>query len=468
MVSSGQKTERFSIQRTFTEAYRLGPGYDDWRRDPGETFQAEPLSITAGGQLLPRRVPYPDFAKRSPVRLISSGGGRTVLTPRDIWRSRARTAGFPEEELEVDSSLLAQKVVPIPAPRVDKLLSGSVNLPVPKSSYTILDFGTNLTGFLGLRVSTPEPARLHLTFDEILSNDDVNFRRLGAVSVVILELAAGTYDFETIEPYTMRYLKLATIEGAVRIEDLYLREYVNSNVWRAHFAASDTRLNRLFAAGRETFRQNAVDIFMDCPQRERAGWLCDSYFTARVAPDLGGDTLVEKNFLENFLLPAKFPVLPQCVLPMCYPADHYDGVYIPNWAMWFVVELEEYLARSNDRATVDGLRPKVLRLLEFLKKYENSDGLLEKLPSWVFIEWSAAEAETEVDGSRTEPQTLHAVWSPGCSGVFPVRTRFVGGAMARGQSRRVVSEDPDHCARSGVDRAGDRRAPAGGGPPSCN
>ena len=31
-----------------------------------------------------------------------------------------------------------------------------------------------------------------------------------------------------------------------------------------------------------------------------------------------------------------------------------------------------------------------MKLLDFFKKYENQDGLLEKLPSWVFVEWSAA------------------------------------------------------------------------------
>ena len=39
---------------------------------------------------------------------------------------------------------------------------------------------------------------------------------------------------------------------------------------------------------------------------QRAGWLCDSFFTARVAADLAGTTSVEKNFLENFLLPPSF------------------------------------------------------------------------------------------------------------------------------------------------------------------
>jgi len=75
---------------------------------------------------------------------------------------------------------------------------------------------------------------------------------------------------------------------------------------------------------------------------------------------------------------------------MCYPADHYDGNYIPNWALWFVMQLEEYNARSGDRATIDALQPRVLRLFEFFRQYENEDGLLEKLPSWVFVEWSAA------------------------------------------------------------------------------
>lgn len=34
----------------------------------------------------------------------------------------------------------------------------------------------------------------------------------------------------------------------------------------------------------------------------------------------------------------------------------------------------------------------MLKLLDFFKQFENSDGLLEKLPSWVFVEWSKANA----------------------------------------------------------------------------
>ena len=172
------------------------------------------------------------------------------------------------------------------------------------------------------------------------------------------------------------------------------RRYENPAVREAHFAASDEHLNRLFAAGRETFAQNAVDLFMDCPSRERAGWLCDSFFTARTALDLSGDCAVETCFLENYVLPERFAHLPEGMLPMCYPADHPDEVFIPNWALWLVIQLEEYLARSGNRVLVDAFEPRVRALFDYFAPFENELGLLEKLESWVFIEWSAANRFT--------------------------------------------------------------------------
>jgi hypothetical protein len=58
--------------------------------------------------------------------------------------------------------------------------------------------------------------------------------------------------------------------------------------------------------------------------------------------------------------------------------------------MWFVLELEEYANRSGDRNMVQALQPKVMALMDYFAKYENEDGLLEKLEKWIFIEWSKA------------------------------------------------------------------------------
>ncbi len=393
-----QKAQRYSFQRPFSEVYRMARGYDRWRTESVPVTGAAKCAVQPPKALLTRRVAYPDYALRQPIGSVARGEIKAGAKVPNPWKDRSLTgvgpklAGYPEAALETIPSIELQGLANASCDNTNQLYTPGVGLDLKAGAYQVLDFGCNLTGFIGTKVVCRSKARLYVTFDEILSGGDVDFKRLGCVNILSYELQPGTYNLESFEPYTFRYLKLFALEGDCEVQESYLREYVGAGVSEAQFAASDERLNRLFAAGRETFRQNALDIFMDCPSRERAGWLCDSYFTARVAKDLCGDTRIEKNLFENYQLPAKFAFLPDGMLPMCYPADHNDGVFIPNWSLWFVVELEEYLARSGDRATVEALRPHVLRLLDYFKKFKNEDGLLEKLQSWVFVEWSAANS----------------------------------------------------------------------------
>jgi alpha-L-rhamnosidase len=389
-----QKVQRYSFQRPFSEVYRLTPGSDAWRT--GEPFAAQKLSVSPPRPLLPRLAPYPAFAVRQPVREVFAGTvkndpDKKVSADRTIKNIGPKLAGYPEAELATLPYYEVQRLVTATKVRTDTPLVAQNRLALADGQFRIIDFGRNDSGFFGATLRCDAPTRIHFVFDEILANDDVSVTRLSCCNVVAYDLpAAGTYRVECFEPYTLRYLKVIAVGAACEVSDLHFREYVNSATERAVFNASDATFNRIFEAARETFKQNAVDVFTDCPSRERAGWLCDSFFIGRVAADLCGDTQMERMFFQNFLLPPEFEFLPDGMLPMCYPADHNDGVFIPNWAMWFVVQLEEYLQRSGDRATVDALRPRVLALLDYFKPFKNSDGLLEKLPGWVFVEWSHA------------------------------------------------------------------------------
>ncbi len=438
-----QKVPRYSFQRPFIEYYRIirlkayGLRLKDKDKDKEEGRSMEGISLEDVGpkELIARRIPYPDFTIVKPQKVVAQGTVETGIKRDHYWRDRAVTnigpklGGFPEDELEYNPAIELQEMensscelraagygfdsiqssVDSRQSAVDSSQS-SVGL-LKEKEFVILDMGTNLSGFIGLDIQVHKPTRLFVTFDEILQDNDVNFKRLGTIAALTYDLQPETrnpqretrnpqpetrnservsYLLESFEPYTFRYAKIMVAAGEVTINDFYLREYTNPDVKRASFESSDERLNRIFKAGVETFRQNAVDIFMDCPHRERAGWLCDSYFTSRVAQDISGNSLIEKNFYENFLLPDSFSHLPKGMLPMCYPADHNDSVFIPNWAMWFVVELEEYYERSRDRQLIDDLKPKVMALLEYFEAFKNEDGLLEKLESWVFVEWSAA------------------------------------------------------------------------------
>ena len=391
-----QKVQRYTSQRTFSEVYRMRSGANDWRTRIEEPFLGDACSTAVEKKYLPRRVPYPLFSLRTPVAEITKGfvapdtGTNALWRPYSMRDVGSKVHGFLEKELTAIPSFDLQRLKVVTRQNVARASGPGQAVHFEAGSFRIFDFGTNLAGFIGARITCDWKTRVFLTFDEILSEGDVDFKRFQCVNLLSYDLEPGVYDLESIEPYGLRYLKITVLDGACRVERIHLREYANPDASAAHFSSSDRGLNAIFEAARQTFRQNAVDLFMDCPTRERAGWANDAYWTARAGFDLCGNTKVEQTYFENFMLPEKFTHLPDGMLPMCYPSDHLDGRFIPNCALWFVLQLEEYYARSGDRVLVDALRPKVLALFNYFKKFRNADGLLEKLDSWVFVEWSAA------------------------------------------------------------------------------
>lgn len=388
-----QKVPRYSYQRGFMEVWQLGQQSDRWRSDPTVRWDPQPLQRQSGGRLLPRWVPLPECGVAKPVRVA----GRGALQVRPVaqpWKDRSlrfigpQFKGFREAELETCPPVEYQNYASVSWSAVDEIAWPAR---ISKLAYHVFDFGTNLTGFIGVLIRCEAPARVILSFDELVPDrGPVDWRRLHCANLVDLRLQTGEHRFETIEPYTLRALQVAVLDGEIELADVWLREFATAGTDRARVRASDPAVGRVFEAGRQTYRQNTLDIFMDCPSRERAGWLCDSLFTARSAVDLQGHVRVERAFLENFALPDTFAHLPDGMLPMCYPSDHYNGEFIPNWAMWFVLQLREYLERSGDHELVERLRPRVLKLVKFFHRLRNTDGLLERLPSWVFVEWSMA------------------------------------------------------------------------------
>jgi len=391
-----RKVQRFSFQRTFVEAYSLQSGYDRWRSDGSAPFDRVACAETNAKSLILRGVPLAEFNERYPRAVHARGEVIPRTSQEAYWRDRSLTGvgprygGYEMNDLAfilsdelADLPVRSHRVVRQPHAPDDSLLLAT-------REFGILDMGINRTGFIGGTVRCQRRTLLYVTFDEVLREDDVDPLRFGCVNALRYELEPGTYRLESFEPYTLRYMKWIAAEGDIEVSGIYMREYANADAGKARFESGDERLNAIFEAGRETFRQNVVDLFMDCPSRERAGWLCDSFFMGRAAFSLTGRTTVERAFFENYLLPDRFPHLPDGMLPMCYPADHNDGVFIPNWSLWFVIELEEYLERSGDRQLIEAMRPRIMALFAYFERFKNEDGLLESLESWVFLEWSKA------------------------------------------------------------------------------
>ena len=58
--------------------------------------------------------------------------------------------------------------------------------------------------------------------------------------------------------------------------------------------------------------------------------------------------------------------------------------------MWFIIQIEDYNRRGGDKKLIAKLEPRITKLLGYFEKFENEDGLLEKLERWIFVEWSRA------------------------------------------------------------------------------
>ena len=250
--------------------------------------------------------------------------------------------------------------------------------------------GCNYTGLIRYNVTCTKKTKLYVMFDEILNDEgDINITRLTCVNLIVWELEPGAYELTTSEPYTMKYLRFACMEGACTISDPKLLLVSFPPIDRK-LISDDEKLHAVYDAAVETFRQNVYVVYMDCPSRERAGWLCNSFFTSRAEYALTGKSTVERAFLAIFLLTESVPGVPSGMLPMCYPSELPRVRFIPNWAMWFVLELEEYLQRTGDIEFVLSARPKMMQLLDYFRKFENEYGLLERLENWIFVEWSQA------------------------------------------------------------------------------
>ena len=378
-----RKCSRYSFQRPFNEVYRL----------PGERVPAK-VVLQDPKRLLPRGVPYPDFAVRKTFRPLSTArvsfdGTRKTMMDRAVSGVGPNYKGYRQEDLTFNSWDFMQRLVysdrqPWQGGKTD-------GYSLKEGESLMFAQGSSESGFPRLRVRCLKPGRLVMTFDEFLKEGEVDPLRFQVCNCIVWDLERpGVYELETFEPYCLGYLNVSVLGGEMTLGEPSLRTYKNPLTGRAKFACSDESLNLIFEAARESYAQNAADIFTDCPSRERAGWLCDSYFIGSAAQLLTGDLSTERTFLENFIRAGNELAQPKEMIPMCYPADHPNGNFIPQWAMWFVLHLDDYVRRGGDPALVKAAEPKVMALVDYFNRFRDDEGLLSPLPGWNFIEWSWA------------------------------------------------------------------------------
>lgn len=400
-----KKIQRYSYQRPFAEAYNLTEDFSGWYCGKfGTNVSKIKTVLTEEKNILKRNIPLNKFTESYPEFKVGHGtvigGQKPEVYKKDRSLKyindpeRGNLQGFYENELDVHLSDEIQEFSSRKFFKEKNSYEGMTEL--KGESFEILSFPCEKTGFITADIECSLEGTLYFMVDEILDADgDVDPLRMECCNAVKLNFEKGSYRFMSAEPMGFKYIKILCSKGEFLIKDIHITETVCPQPILNNYQSKDTDLNKILNAARETFIQNSFDIFTDCPTRERAGWLCDSYFLGRSEYEFTGSNLIERNFLENYMLPESFENIPYGMVPMCYPADQGKRGFIPNWAMWLILELEDYAKRSEDVELIISFKSKIYKLLSWFSKYENSDGLLERLSGWVFVEWSKANDFTQ-------------------------------------------------------------------------
>ena len=395
------KTNRFSYQREFAEFYHVAPESYDWRTN-GVTGVGLPLVEAKALKELGRGAPYPTFELDGTFRptfktALRRDPGKAVKPIHVVNTGKGSLKGFPIEDLDVNLSQSIQQLV---ADRIEPVGKGKTTFALKGLEGVVFEGAKNTAGFPKIEVRCVSPTTLWLVMDELAGPDGlpnpVRFFSCANVCGWRLE-KPGRYSLECFQPYGLKVAHVIVEGGEADVLGFDMRTYLNPDVARASFRCSDPALDKVFAAAAQSLACNAVDIFTDCPGRERGAYFGDTVFTARGANVLLGDTLMERTQFENYALAPRFADVPAGLVPMLYPGDTKLGEahWIPNFCMWSIIQLADYVRRGGDATLVAMFRAKAEGVLAWFRKSRNAEGLLENLPGWVFIEWSDADKFTK-------------------------------------------------------------------------
>ncbi len=401
-----QRVTRLSYQRAFSESYHFASNLMDFYKGISNIFKLLKTDIVENKNLLKRNVDYPklEVLTFKPIEEGTFVYDNSLKAYDDRYMHKENLMIFPKNTWEVDPNEFISKLK-YKEEKLKVLTGGTFKtyrLPFSK------------TGFISFDITVKEDSEFYFIFDELdwsygkSKPIDIIFYRNTTHNIVSYECKKGNYQHITIEPYTMQFMRLVVKKGNVSINNISFIPYENPLIDGIKYEFENTKIKSVIDAAVATFAQNAVDILTDCPSRERAGWLCDSYFTGKSETLITGKNLVEHNFLENYALIDQYKTLPKGMIPMCYPGDHPDGVFIPNWSLWYILELKNYLDRTHDNKLVEMSKNKILGLLEYFSHFENELGLLENLENWVFVEWSKANDDDFIKGVNFPSNMLYA------------------------------------------------------------
>ncbi len=199
-----------------------------------------------------------------------------------------------------------------------------------KRLTVIVDFGEEVTGFLGIEIAGNGGEALDFTTAELLDGkhlcvpDPATGCKVAVSDRYILR--KGKQKFETFSIHGFRYLALTVrnVRKPLKIKRLYVRQTAYPFEQETLFRTSDERINRIWDMCVRTQVCCSLDAYVDCPWREQAQWWGDARVQAANTYYAFGDMRLFRRGIKqgglsqiaNGLIYGHFPTAAVgCILP---------------------------------------------------------------------------------------------------------------------------------------------------------
>lgn len=311
----------------------------------------------------------------------------------------------PAEAIPRDYTLSAQPTPPVavhrrPPVRVVKRGGG----------HFFIDFGTELTGETVFRVSGAAGHEVEVRHgEELEAPETVRWQ---------MRCNCDYREFCTLSGKSDEELAFFDYKGFRYVEVLnWPEELTAERVWAherhypfpedaSHFTSDNELLNDIWTLCRDGVRVGTIDTFLDCPTREKGGFMGDGFVTGISHLILTGDARILRKFLQDVANTGHF------CKGLHSTAPNYVNGELAEYSLLWPVLLEYYYLWTGDLAFVQNLLPVLQGLLEYYAGYENEDGLLQDVFSHatgrysILVDWPKNLRDDYDDpylmGARTE------------------------------------------------------------------
>jgi alpha-L-rhamnosidase len=335
-----------------------------------------------------------------------------------IGKATSRGQSFPRTKWELVPDLLPAMAMELtPVGRVVRAIGIDTPSQFPDKGFLVpahahasilIDTSHLTTAYPELTVSGGAGSGIRMIYAEALYDEKGNKGNrneitgkhiLGLRDDFLTDGATRTFMPLTWKTWRFLQLDITTAEEELKVERL--RSWFTAFPFeqRGRFDSDDSSLASIWEVGWRTARLDAHDTYMDTPYWERLQYVGDTRIQALISYTVAGDDRLARQAIQAI----NDSRIPDGITQSRYPSSLPQ--YIPTFSLLWIGMVHDFYFYRNDadfvRAQLGGTRT----VLDWYLQRQRADGLLQRLPWWVFVDWAedfqAGEPPQDADGGSS-------------------------------------------------------------------